>query len=90
MGCVVGTRELMRRECAASWCRRPREGYRWVVISIMIMRVMMVMLMQVAQSSDGTCYNNLQSSQSGHRTLKLDKVWRYFRYIYRPRYLYCL
>ena len=26
---------------------------------------------QVAQSSDGTCYNNLQSSQSGHRTLRL-------------------
>ena len=31
-------------------------------------------LVQVAQSSDGTCYNNLASSQSGHRTLKLDKV----------------
>ena len=26
---------------------------------------------QVAQSSDGTCYNDLQSSQSGHRTLRL-------------------
>ena len=75
----------MRRECAASWCRRQREEYRWVVINIstiyMILRVMMVMIVQVAQSSDGTCYNNLQSSQSGHRTLKLDKVCRYFRYI---------
>ena len=29
---------------------------------------------QIAQSSDGTCYNNLRSSQSGHRTMKLDKV----------------
>ena len=47
----------------------------------MILRVMMVMIVQVAQSSDGTCYNNLQSSQSGHRTLKLDKVCRYSRYI---------
>ena len=28
---------------------------------------------QVAQSSDGTCSNNLQSSQSGHRTLKLTR-----------------
>ena len=29
---------------------------------------------QIAQSSDGTCYNNLRSSQSGYRTMKLDKV----------------
>ena len=29
---------------------------------------------QIAQSEDGTCHNNLQSSQSGYRTLKLDKV----------------
>ena len=43
--------------------------------------IVMVMIVQVAQSSDGTCYNNLQSSQSGHRTLKLDKVCRYSRYI---------
>ena len=26
---------------------------------------------QIAQSADGTCYNNLQSSQSGYRTMKL-------------------
>ena len=71
----------MRRECAASWCRRPREGYRWVVITSIMMVMMIVMIVQVAQSSDGTCYNNLQSSQSGHRTLKLDKVCRYSRYI---------
>ena len=38
-------------------------------------------LVQVAQSSDGTCYNNLASSQSGHRTLKLDKV-RTLNYYY--------
>ena len=75
----------MRRECAASWCRRPREEYRWVVINISTIYHDFEgdddMIVQVAQSSDGTCYNNLQSSQSGHRTLKLDKVCRYSRYI---------
>ena len=29
---------------------------------------------QISQSEDSTCYNNLQSSQSGFRTMKLDKV----------------